>query len=43
MYSSPPPVASSLLNPHILLSALFSNILSIRSSTLWGTRFHTHT
>jgi hypothetical protein len=37
------PVASSLLGPNILLSTLFSNTLSLCSSSVWETKFHTHT
>ena len=36
-------VTSSFLGPNILLSTLFSNTLSLRSSIMWATKFHTHT
>jgi hypothetical protein len=34
---------SSLFGPNIHLSSLFSNILSLRFSLMWGTKFQTHT
>jgi hypothetical protein len=37
-----PPVTSSLFGPNILLSTLFSNILSL-CSLMYETKFHTHT
>ena len=37
------PVTSSLLGPNILLNTLFSNILSYAPSSMWATKFHTHT
>jgi hypothetical protein len=37
------PVTSSLLGPNILLNTLFSNTLSLRSSPMSSTKFHTHT
>ena len=36
-------VTSFLLNPNILLSTLFPNTLSLRSPSMWETKFHTHT
>jgi hypothetical protein len=36
------PVTSTLLDPNILLSTIFSNILSLHSS-MRATKFHTHT
>jgi hypothetical protein len=38
-----PPVTSSLFSPHILPSTLFTNILSLYSSVVSETKFHTHT
>src|SRR5215475_6402056 len=37
------PVTSSLLCPNTLLNTLFSNTLSLCSSFMSPTRFHTHT
>jgi hypothetical protein len=37
------PVTSSLLGPNILLSTLFSNVLSLYLPLMWDTTFHTHT
>jgi hypothetical protein len=37
------PVILSLLGPNILLNTVFSNIVSLRSSVNWATKFHTHT
>ena len=37
------PVNSSLLGPNIFLNTLFSNTLSLRSPSVWATKFHTHT
>jgi putative effector of murein hydrolase LrgA (UPF0299 family) len=37
------PLTSSLLGLNILLNTLFSNTLSISSSSMWATQFHTHT
>ena len=37
------PVSSSLLDPSILLSTLFSNSLRLRFPSMWATMFHTHT
>ena len=36
-------VTSSLFGPNILLNTLLSNILSLRSPSMWATKFHTHT
>jgi hypothetical protein len=43
MQFSPTPVTSSLFGPNILLNTLFSNILSLCSSLMSETKFHTHT
>ena len=43
VYISPLPVTLALLGPNILLSTLFSNTLSLRSSLNVRSKFHTHT
>ena len=37
------PVTSSLVGPNIPLSILYSSTLSLRSPSMWATKFHTHT
>jgi hypothetical protein len=32
-----------LLGPNILLSTLFSNVLSLRPPSMWATKFYTRT
>jgi hypothetical protein len=38
-----PSATSSHIGPNILHSTLFSNNLSLCSSLVWETKFHTHT
>ena len=37
------PVTSSLLDPNVLLSTLFSNTLAYFPPSMWAPMFHTHT